>query len=388
MDVSVATPRVRQATSRIASIDIVRGVVMVLMAIDHVRVYSGVPAGGPTAGLFFTRWITHFCAPAFVFLAGTSAFLHGQTVGAAALARYLVTRGLLLVGLELTLIRFSWTFNFAYANFTLAGVIWMLGWCMVLFAGLVRLSPRAVGIFGLIVIFLQQIFGLLPRALPDGARNAVAPLWNFFYPSGAEGWQAISILYVLVPWIGVMAAGYAFGPIMIRDSRERRRLSLRIGLSATAAFLVLGTLAAFLAPAPEGAPPALFRLLNQNKYPASQLFLLMTLGPTIALLPFVEGARGRIGEALTIFGRVPLFYYLLHIPLIHITALAVWFLRDGSAHAERFATAPFVSMPPSERWGLPLLYLVWLVDVAILYVACRWFAGVKARGERRWLRYL
>jgi uncharacterized membrane protein len=375
-------------TNRVRSLDVVRGVVMVLMAIDHVRVYSGLPAGGPTAGIFFTRWVTHFCAPAFVFLAGTGAYLHGLKLGdRRALARYLVTRGLILVVLELTVIRFFWTFNFAYSQFVLAGVIWMLGWCMVLMAGLVWLSTRTIAIVGVSLMLFQQVFGLVPRAMPQSIQKAIAPIWNFFYPSGAPGWEAISILYVLVPWIGVMAAGYAFGAIVTREPAERRRLCLRIGLSATAIFVVIAAVSMFLAPA-SGDTPALFRALNPPKYPASQAFLLMTLGPMIALLPLAERARGRLANVFATFGRVPLFYYLLHIPIIHVTALAVWYLRDGSMHAERFATAPFVEMPPWQRWGVPLLYLVFVVDVAVLYVACRWFVRLKARRQDRWLRYL
>ena len=157
----------REPAARIQSIDIVRGAVMVLMAIDHVRVYSGLPAGSPEAGLFFTRWITHFCAPGFAFLAGTAAFLYGKKLAdTPALARYLVNRGLLFVLLELTVIRLAWTFNFDYRKFTLAGVIWMLGWCMMLLAGIVRLPARAVGAIGLAIIFLQQIFRYPPRLLP------------------------------------------------------------------------------------------------------------------------------------------------------------------------------------------------------------------------------
>ena len=374
--------------SRIASLDIVRGVVMILMAIDHVRVYSGLPAGGPTPGIFFTRWITHFCAPAFVFLAGTGAFLHGRKLDdKRALARYLATRGLILVLLELTVIRLAWTFNFDYAHFVLAGVIWMLGWCMVLLAGLVQFQTKAIGTIGLVIIFFQQVFYLLPRALPGAMRNSMGWIWEFFYP-GLEGWPAVTILYTIVPWIGVMAAGYAFGAITIREHAERRRLCLRIGLSATALFLVAGGLAVFLLPAPADAPPALFRLLNQQKYPASQLFLLMTLGPTIALLPLAERARGWIAEVLATFGRVPMFYYLLHIPVIHAAALVVTLLREGNVHQERYASAPYASVPEEYRWGLPLLYLVFVIVVAALYVPCRWFAGVKARRPKGWLRYL
>ncbi len=145
-----------QSKVRLQSIDIVRGAVMLIMAIDHVRVYSGLPAGGPTAGIFFTRWVTHFCAPVFAFLAGSGAYLYGRKFGAPALARYLVGRGLLLVLLELTVIRFAWTFNFDYGQFTLAGVIWMLGWSMVLLAGMVRLRASVVAIIGLAIVFLQQ----------------------------------------------------------------------------------------------------------------------------------------------------------------------------------------------------------------------------------------
>jgi hypothetical protein len=224
--------------------------------------------------------------------------------------------------------------------------------------------------------------------VPAPVRGSIAPLWNFFYPSGAQGWGGISILYTLVPWIGVMAAGYAFGAIVTREPAERRGLCLRIGLSATALFVVfVGVFMAF-GPAGDGDGPAIFRALNPPKYPASQPFLLMTLGPMIALLPFAERAKGRIAGTFETFGRVPMFYYLLHIPLIHVTSLAVWYLRDGSVHSERFATAPFVQMPPGQQWGLGLLYLVFAIDVAILYVACRWFAAVKARQHDAWLRYI
>src|SRR5688572_7202538 len=162
--------------ARMASVDIVRGAVMVLMAIDHVRVYAGVPAGGSTPGVFFTRWVTHFCAPAFVFLAGTSAFLQGVALGdRTRLARYLVTRGVLLVILELTLIRASWTFTVDYSQFILAGVIWMLGWCMILLAGLIWLPTWAIATLGLLIIVAQEVFGLLGSTLPESSRW----LWEF-----------------------------------------------------------------------------------------------------------------------------------------------------------------------------------------------------------------
>ena len=390
LDTQARTTDAVAPTARIQSIDIVRGVIMVLMAIDHVRVYAGIPAGGPTPGIFFTRWVTHFCAPGFVFFAGTAAFLYGRKTGdAGALGRYLLVRGLLLVLLEMTLIRFSWTFNFAYRDFTLAGVIWMLGWCMVLLAGLVRIPAGIVGIAGVAIVILQQLFGFLPTLLPANIREVFAPLWAFIYPSGVETPFGISVLYVLVPWIGVMMAGYGFGAIMTMDAAARDRLCLRLGLACTALFLVIGSALAMRSPGGDGDTlPFLLRLLNQQKYPASQLFLLMTLGPMIAVLPLAQTGRGRIAGAFQTIGRVPLFYYLLHIPLIHVSALLVNLLRTGLTHGEWYTTAPFTWLPPDQRWSLGLLYIVFTIDVTILYFACRWYAGVKARRPGGWLRYL
>lgn len=376
--------------TRIRSVDILRGAVMILMAIDHVRVYSGLPAGGPEAGIFFTRWVTHFSAPAFAFLAGTSAFLYGSKMkDKGKLARYLVSRGLLLVVLELTVIRFCWMFNFDYANFTLAGVIWMLGWCMVLLSLFVKLRPATVGIAGLAIIFLQQLFQYVPLALAENWRTSFGWLWEFVYPSGLEGMPGIAILYVLVPWIGVMMAGYGFGRILLLEPARRKRACLWTGLTAIIIFLIAGSAIILLQPAEPGAAPFIFRLLNQQKYPASQLFLLMTLGPLIALVPWAENLEGRLAGALNTVGRVPLFYYILHILLIHISALMVNLIREGAMHQEWYATAPFTQMPEEHRWTLPLLYLVFIIDVALLYIACRWYAKYKAaHPQKKWLKYL
>ncbi len=364
--------------NRIQSLDILRGAVMVLMAIDHVRVYAGVPAGGPDPGIFFTRWVTHFCAPCFVFFAGTSAFLYGKKIGdMRALSQYLITRGLMLVVLELTLIRFSWSFNFNYSEFILAGVIWMIGWCMILLGVIVSMRPAVIGIAGLVIIFAQQIFALVPQILPESSRPGFGNFWEFIYSSGLKAWQPFEVLYVLVPWIGVMMAGYGFGLIIEKEAARRDQLCYRVGLAAILAYIIVGTAMIFTKEAPENAPPFIFRLLNQQKYPASQLFLMMTLGPAIALIPIVEKAKGWFAEVLKIFGRVPFFYYLLHIPLIHVTALLVYFLRDGAVHHEWFTYAPYAQVPPEMRWGLPLLYGAFFVDVLILYAACRWYVGYK-----------
>ena len=385
------------ATARIASVDLIRGAVMVLMAIDHVRVYAGLPPGGPTPGIFFTRWITHFCAPAFIFLAGTSAFFYGRRHPD--LSRFLAIRGAWLVLLELTVLRVGWTFNLDFAHYNMAGVIWVIGWSMILLAGLVKLPLAAVGTIGVAIIAGHN---LIP--MPQGD---VSALWKILYVSfwagpielGADGPNLI-VLYSIVPWIGVMAAGYAFGQVLALEPARRNRLCLRIGLGATALFLVLRGLNLYGDPGPWGAAgqggdggvpmPALLSFLNTSKYPASLSFLLMTLGLTIALIPLLERARGAPVRWTTVFGRVPFFYYVLHIPLIHALALVVSRIRLGEVSPWLFANHPMGNPPPPDgyAWSLGLLYLVFAVAIGLLYVPCRWFAEVKARRTDWWLRYL
>ena len=374
------------ATSRIVSVDLIRGAVMVLMAIDHVRVYSGLPAGGPTPGIFFTRWITHFCAPAFIFLAGTSAFLYGRRH--ADLSRFLLVRGLWLVVLELTVIRVGWTFNLDFANYLLAGVIWVIGWCMVLMAGLVRLPLPVVGAFGVATIGLHN--ALMPNLLP----LLPGPLRAILYTAFAEGpIGPLTVLYSIIPWLGVMAAGYAFGRILTLESARRNRICYAVGLGGAALFLVLRGFNLYGDPRPwtaSGDMPAALAFLNTTKYPASFSFLLMTLGPTIALIPLVERARGAVADWVATFGRVPFFFYVLHIPLIHGLALVVSRARLGVVSPWLFANHPMGNPPPPDgyTWSLGLLYLVWAVTIVILTIACRWFADLKARRTDAWLRFL
>jgi len=377
-----------RSKGRIKSIDILRGAIVVLMAIDHVRVYSGLPAGGPQPGIFLTRWVTHFCAPGFVFFAGTSAFLYGLKLNnVKALSGFLFSRGLLLVILELTLIRFFWTFNFDYASFTLAGVIWMLGWCMIIMATMVRMKAKTVGIVGLIIILFQQLFAHVPQIIPVSFRQQFGWFWEFIYSSGLEGPPGISILYVIVPWIGVMAAGYGFGLVLIKNERVRNKICWRIGLSAIALFIIIGSIVA--SRNNESPAPFWMRLLNQQKYPPSQLYLFMTIGPLIALIPFAENAKGWLANVLSVFGRVPMFYYLLHIPLIHLSALLVNTIRTGSPHQEFYHTSPYTQMPEGYRWNLGLLYLDFFIVVLILYFLCKAFGNYKAgHGNNKLLKYI
>ena len=461
--VTEAAPRIPSKpaadSSRIGSIDIIRGAVMVLMAIDHVRVFSGVPAGGPTPGVFFTRWVTHFCAPAFIFLAGTSAFLYGEKVrDRGKLARFLLTRGAWLVLLELTVLRFAWTFNFDYAHYVLAGVIWVIGWCMVLMAALVYLPVAAIGAIGVAIIALHNVTDPYSFELTRAASaSALSWLWQILYlggnvalSAGGEEGPQLAVLYSIIPWIGVMAAGYAFGKVMRLDAERRRRVCFALGGGAIAAFLVLRGFNLYGDPRPWGdaarraaaqklaaqqaavrgaqatpdrpsAPPqavaqpnagagrpttsqpggtaaprrvpprapALLQFLGTNKYPASLLFLLMTLGPTILLIPLLERARGPAARVLTVFGRVPFFYYVLHIPLIHLTFVVLSIARFGSVIPWMTTNHPmFVPPPPGYTYSLTALYAITLLAVTTLYFPCRWFAALKARGTERWLSYL
>jgi uncharacterized membrane protein len=392
-------------TSRVGSIDLIRGAVMILMAIDHVRVYSGLPPGGPTPGIFFTRWVTHFCAPAFVFLAGTSTFLYGRKHNG--VSRYLLIRGAWLVLLELTFLRVAWTFNFDFAHYEMAGVIWVIGWCMILMAGLVRLPVSTVGTMGVVIIAAHNLMDSHMGKLLEGLdANRFSGLWKIFYVGffggpvrfSAEGPNLI-VLYSIIPWIGVMAAGYAFGRILVFEPARRRQFCLAIGLSAIVLFLLLRGFNLYGDPRPwhaatprNGMPPmpGWLSFLNTSKYPASLSFLLMTLGPIIALMPWLDGLRGALVRAVGLFGRVPFFFYMLHIPLIHGLALVVSKMRLGVVSPWLFTNHPMGNPEPPEGyvWSLPLLYVVWAVTIVLLYFACRWFAGLKARRNDWWLKYL
>jgi len=386
---------------RIQSIDVARGWAMILMAIDHVRVYAGVPPGGPQPSVFFTRWITNFVAPAFAFLAGTSAYLLGRRLNdRGALARYLATRGLILVVLELTVIRIAWTFNFDFGQYLLAGVIWMLGWCMVLLAALIWLPVPVIGAFGVAVIVLHNLMDFLsPATRTVLEQSSLSWLWQILYFGGpiqlGQNGPTLMVLYSIVPWIGVVAAGYAFGAVITLERSRRDRICIVLGASAIVLFLVLRVIDIYGDPRhwhSTGATQlsAWQRFINTSKYPASLQFLLMTLGPVILLLPLADHARGKIGEFVATFGRVPMFYYLLHIPAIHFAAVLVSLVREGRVDPWLFANHPVMNPPPPEgyMWKLSLLYAVFVVMIAVLYPPCRWYARKKATNPAPWMRYI
>lgn len=384
--------------TRISSIDIVRGIVMLLMAIDHVRVYSGNPAGGPTPGIFFTRWVTHFVAPAFVFLAGTGAYLHGAKLrDRAALSRFLLTRGAWLVVLELTVLRVAWTFNLDFAHYLLAGVIWMIGWCMIAMAVLISLPIVPMAAIAVAVIALHDVTDFFRPQIEAMTNGPAGWLLKIVYTGGVvrlggDG-PPLFVLFVIIPWLAVMMAGYAFGAVMRMPAERRRAICMRLGVALTVAFVLLRAIDLYGDPSRWRAfpwAPAPIRFLATNKYPASLDFLLMTLGPMFIALAVAERARGRVADVLATYGRVPMWYYLLHIPLIHAAACVVSLVREGSVNPWLFANHPMDPGRPPEgyRWSLSLLYAVWAIVVAALYVPCRWYAGVKARSRSVWLSYL
>ncbi len=282
----------------------------------------------------------------------------------------------------------AWTFNLDFAHYLLAGVIWAIGWCMVLMAVLVRLPVPLVGGLGVAIIALHNaVMPLLLPAMPGALREVLYTAFT------EEPIGPLVVLYSIIPWLGVMAAGYAFGRILVLDAPRRDRLCAGLGIAAIALFVLLRGFNLYGDPHPwtaRSSIPALLSFLNTTKYPASFCFLLMTLGPTIALVPLLERARGRAARWVEVFGRVPFFYYLLHIPLIHGLAVAVSAVRQGGVDPWLFANHPMGNPPPPAgyTWSLGLLYLVWITAILLLYPACRWFAELKARRKEWWLRYL
>lgn len=376
------------------AIDLVRGLVMVIMALDHVRDFFSAGSNNPRdvndAALFLTRWVTHFCAPTFVFLAGVSAYLYGHRGRSrATIARFLLTRGLWIVFLELSVVRFGWTFSLFPEVFFLQ-VIWAIGWSMVALSALVFLPRWAIGAFGLLLIFGHDAF--------DGVRAAqlgdLALLWNFAHDRAILGpYHGIHVIvsYPLIPWIGVMAAGYALGPIFTRPAAERTRSLALLGVAAVALFVVLRLTGVYGDPVARltypDALPTILSFLNCEKYPPSLDFLCMTLGPALLMLAAAERARGPVAGWLVTLGRVPMLYYVAHLFLVHLLAVGYSWIATGGV-AWLFHGLPMRVKPPSYGLSLPLVYGVWIAVVAALTPACRWFAALKQRRKDWWLSYL
>lgn len=380
---------------RLQAVDLVRGLVLVLLALDHVRAYFSPVRVEPAdlarvpADLFLTRWVTQLCAPTFVLLAGAGAYLAmANGLSRREQARFLAVRGLGLIMLELTVVRLLWTFNFQYAGqpLVLEGIA-AIGVCMIVLAGLLVLPPSAIAGLGIAIIAGHNLLDRVDPATLGGWE----PIWRLLHVPGPVqlGRLSLVVLYPVLPWIGVIAVGYALGPVLTAAPPTRRRTLVRLGVGLILTFLVLRAWNGYGDPArwtiPSSTGRTVLSFLDTTKYPPSLLFLLMTLGPALLLLAAADAWRGAAGDVLALIGRVPLFYYLLHLALVHALALIIGTLAGFEPRA--FLTAwPF--LPKGWGYGLPVIFAVWAAVVLALYPACRWFAAVKAGRERSWLRYL
>jgi uncharacterized membrane protein len=381
------------ARARLDSIDLLRGLVMVLMALDHTRDFFA--AGGPNPrdiadpALFLTRWVTHFCAPTFIFLAGVSAYLYGgRGRSAGEVSWFLLTRGVWLVVVEFTVIRFCWTFSL-YTHFFVMQVIWVIGASMIVLAGLVHLPRWVIAAIGVAMI--------VGHNLVDGVGaeqfGNVSWLWKLLHQPGLIeiGPQTkLFVLYTLVPWSGVMAAGYALGPVFRLDLASRRSFLLRTGIAVAAGFVVLRATNLYGDPAAWTMQSSflgtLLSFIDCEKYPPSLLFLMMTLGPALILLALFECADGAVASRITTFGRVPFFFYVVHIAFIHALAVGFASITLGDIG---WTFGSFLSQKPMT-YGLNLfgVYAVWLCVVVVLYPLCRWFASLKRQRHEWWWSYL
>jgi uncharacterized membrane protein len=397
---------------RIDSVDLLRGIVMVIMLLDHTRDFvhsdgmrfdaADITRTWPL--LFLTRWITHFCAPIFVFLAGTGAYLQ-QLRGKSKtdLSRFLITRGLWLIVLEFTVVRLGVFFTLDYGSlFGFMQVIWVFGVSMIILAGLIHLPLRAVAWIGIAMIIGHNLLDDLRVTGWRGPGTPIpgfgASLWiilhqgGLIFPFGSGGPPTI-VLYPLVPWIGVMAAGYAFGAVYRLEPEERRRWLLRNGIALTIGFIVLRAVNFYGDPDHWSVQPSgvmtVLSFLDTTKYPPSLLFLLMTLGPGLIFLGLFDRVRARgLAKPMIIFGRVPMFFYLLQWPVAHGGALLASMLV-GKPWAHLIGS-PLGSAPPAPEAGfnLAFVYLFWIGGTLLLYPLCRWYANLKARRRDWWLSYL
>jgi uncharacterized membrane protein len=378
---------------RIASVDLVRGAVMVLMALDHVRDYVTNHRFPPeflargSAALFATRWVTHFCAPTFFLLAGIGigiAMLRGKSAGE--MSRYLVTRGLWLLVLELVITPIGWRLSFNLMPM-FGIVLWALGWSMIIMAALVHVPRRVLGALALIVIFTHN---LLDTVKPESF-GSFELLWRMLHVNGFVGNGKFLISYPIVPWVAVMALGFALSAVYAWEPARRRRALLWSGAAATLLFVALRALNGYGDPRPwtpqRSGALTVASFFNVVKYPPSLLFLLMTLGPATIALALTENARGRVARWLEVYGRVPLFYYCAHIFVAHALGVLLALFQGGVLMRIPIFTAPD-TIPAWYGVSLPGVYVAWALTVAIMYWPCRWFGRMKQERDSAWLRYL
>ena len=388
------SPAPAAVAARLPGIDRMRGLVIVLMALDHVRDFFNVDAlyFDPTdltrtyPALFLTRFVTHYCAPTFVLLAGVSAFLHGRKLNdRGALARFLLTRGVWLILLDAIVVSPVWALELG--RFHLA-TLWAIGCSMIALAGLVFLPLRAVPLIGVLIIVSHNLLDPLHAAL----FGAWAPLWSILHQPGALPFGLPGgVSYPVLPWIGIMALGYGLGPVFLEPAGTRAWQLTLLGLASIVLFLLLRGTNFYGDPHPwsqqRDSMMTALSVLNVSKYPPSLLYALVTLGPALLLLPAMERFGGFAGEVLATFGRVPLFIYLLHLYAAHAAAVAL-FLAEGFDYDQLRGFGAQAAPPAGLGLSLPATYAAWILIMAALYPACRWFANVKRRRHDWWLSYL
>jgi uncharacterized membrane protein len=394
------TPKT-QASYRIDSIDLLRGLIMIIMALDHTRDFFHKDAWTQdplnlettTPLLFFTRWITHFCAPVFVFLAGTSAWFQSLRKDKKELSLFLIKRGLWLILVELTLVNFSFSFDI-YFGMTALQTIWAIGISMVLLGLATWLPFTAILVVGLAIVLGHNALDFYE------AKRQTFPFWysllhrQGFYPI-TEGHNLI-VMYPFLSWAGLMLLGYCFGKLFtLYEGAQRRKVLTALGLGIIAFFIVLRAADIYGNPekwaVQKNTLYTLLSFLDTRKYPPSLLFMCMTIGPAILFLAWAGKAKNKLTEIITVYGRVPFFYYVLHFYLIHVISALLSFTR-GHSVADGIHTNPDVFLPnfiyADEGYSLLFVYGMWLLIVAALYPLCNWFSQYKKTHRQWWLSYL
>ena len=395
-------PEAPTRTQRITSIDFLRGVVMIIMALDHVRMYfaHGTWYAEPTnlstttPLLFFTRWITHFCAPVFVFLTGTSAFLYGSNqTKTRQVAWFLFTRGLWLVIAELTIVNFAWTFDTTF-SFRILQVIWAIGLSMIALSALVFIPAQALMVLGAMIIFGHNLLD----PIEVNGTSTLALLWYVLHQPNTLFLQntLVSLVYPVLPWLGLMVLGYGFGTFYARDfgERNRKRSLLGIGLGAVSLFLILRGFNLYGESRPWNVQHSpiftVMSFLNTTKYPPSLHFLLMTMGPALIFLALSEKVQNKFSTPVAVFGKVPFFFYIIHLYLIHALAVLTLVFSGRDWH-EYILSAERLSSGSLSNFGLRLeaVYLVWILVLVLLFPLCRWYQLYKENNPAKWwLSYL
>jgi len=383
---------------RIDSIDILRGSIMIIMALDHVRdfFHTGAMTSDPTNPatttpiLFFTRFITHFCAPVFVFLAGTSAFLAGSKKTKKEMSVFLLKRGVWLIILEITIFNLLFSFDPLY-HFLGLQVIWVTGLSMILLAAFLYLPLPALFVIGLVMVAGHNMLDIFNSSAMEKTPLWWALLHQQYFTQYSPG-RFFGVLYPLIPWPGIMLLGYCMGALFVPgyDAVKRRRKLMGFGLSATIAFFVIRWLNAYgdLVPWTEqkNTTATILSFFNVTKYPPSLLYCCITLGPALIVLAWLEKAKGKWTEWVVIYGRVPMFYYLLHFFLIHLLCTIAFFATGFTM--EQAATGMMLFRPNEFGFPLGIVYLIWIAVVLILYPFCKRYSQYKATHTHWWLSYL